>query len=91
MEIEQEATLKDLKSHYGRIYYKATDANYYKLSDYYPYHFDVKGRPDCICLDTGGVMADCDFGIFKVEEGKLLRENDSGRGFKVVSPKLVVI
>lgn len=87
---EKTATLEDLKVHYSRVLYRAEDGNFYRLVDYYPFHFNVKDRPDCICLDTGGEMGHCDFGVFKVEEGRLLREVDSDGNFREVSSKLII-
>ena len=86
----KKATLQDLKKSYERIFYKASDGQFYRLADYYPFHFDVKARPDCICLDTAGEMPDCDFAIFKVKDGKLLREQDEGGKFKTVSSSLII-
>ena len=95
MRKEKTATIEDLKNHYGRVLYKATDGNFYKLADLYPLQFEVENHPDCVCLDTGGEMVNCDFGVFKVEEGKLLREvHSSGEiasgEFKEVSSQLII-
>jgi len=74
MEENRQVTISDLKERYRNVLYLADDGNYYKLSRYYPFRFGVKDRPDFVCLDTGGQMEVCDFGIFTVDEGKLMRE-----------------
>lgn len=67
-------TFKEIKNNYSNIKYKATtDGKWYFLKDIYPLCIAIEGDPISVCLDTGGSMDTCDFGVFKFTNNELYK------------------
>jgi len=72
LNIEEMDSLEILKRYSQIEYLSTTDKKWYKLKDYYPFAFPIKGEDEAVVLDTGGESGD--FGHFKITGGKLLRK-----------------
>ena len=76
---------KEIIERYHLIeYLSPTDNIWYKLKDYYPFCFSHQDDLEIIVLDTGSFEG-ADLGYFKINDGKLFRQNYKSQKFVVLN------